>query len=107
MTDQLGKLGKLCSAFGAKTEKSEHRFYVRNRVNPIDLSDPNVYHKTEVVGGIAIHIPEYMLNDFLDMFSDRKFQDMEIRMNVPAVKKAYEHYKLLLNMCRGDNDAGY
>ena len=104
---QLDEITKLCDAFEGKATKSEHRFYVKTRVEPADYLKPLIDYKTEVVEATAIHIPNHKLDDFLDMFDDRKYQDMEIRLNVPAVKKAYEHYKLLLNMCRGDQDAGY
>lgn len=103
--NQLDELSRLCDAFEGKTTKSEHRFYVKTRVAPADYLKPLVDYKTEVVGAVAIHIPEHRLDDFLEIFDDRKYRDMEIRLNVPAVKKAYEHYKLLLNMCRGDFDA--
>lgn len=103
--NQLNEINKFCEAFDAKTEKSEHRFYVKTRVDPADYLKPIVDYRTEVVSAVAIHIPEHRLDDFLDMFDERRYRDMEIRLQVPAVKKAYEHYKLLLNMCRGDFDA--
>ena len=106
--NQLETLTEICSKFEARTEKSEHRFYKRQRDYSHNYTNKSlVDYQLEVVDAVAIHIPNHRLDDFLSMFDDRRYQDMEIRMNVPAVKKAYEHYKLLLNMCRGDNDAGY
>lgn len=60
----------------------------------------------ESVNGVAIHIPDDRVRDFVDFMSPRlKAKEMEIRANVPAVRKAYEHYKMLLLMCGGDYNA--
>lgn len=75
-------------------------------VNWSDYNDPQVDYKTETVDAVAIHIPIHKLDDFLGSVSDRQYQEMEIRMNVPAVKIAYERYQMLLKMCGGDY-AGY
>ena len=56
--------------------------------------------------GVAIHIPDYKMDDFLSCITDHKLKELEVRNSVPAVKKAYEQYKLLLKMC-GVDDAGY
>jgi len=65
-------------------------------------------YRFETIGGVAIHIPDDKVQDFVSFMSPRlKAKEMEIRANVPAVQKAYEHYQLLLKMCGGDYDAGY
>lgn len=102
------ELDRLCDVFGGKATRSEYRFYIKNRVAPTDyLTQPLVDFKTDVVGATAIHIPDHMLDDFLRMFDERKYQEMEIRLGNSAVKKAYENYRLLLNLCKGDYNAGY
>jgi hypothetical protein len=71
-----------------------------------DFDDPNVHYNTEIVDAIAIHIPTHRIDDVLSMIDNQKYREMEIRDQVPAVKKAYEHYRMLLKMCGGDC-AGY
>jgi hypothetical protein len=75
-------------------------------VNWSDYNDPQVDYKTETVDAIAIHIPIYKLDDFVSAIDEQKYKEMEIRDNVPAVKLAYERYRLMLKMCGGDY-AGY
>ena len=100
-------LQNFCKAFDAHPEKSNRQFYRREVLNWSDYNDPNVHYKTETVEAVAIHIPIYKLEDFLSAIDERQYKEMEIRAAVPAVKKAYEQYKLLLTMCGGDFDARY
>jgi hypothetical protein len=97
---------RLCAVFNAEAERSHKRFYKRTKLDYIDYNDPNVHYKTEEMDAVAIHIPVHRVDDFLDMFTIQKYREMEIRDQVPAVKKAYEHYKMLLKMC-GVDDARY
>jgi hypothetical protein len=110
-------LQKCLRAFDAEAELSTKRFH-RAKKAPIDwYNDPNQAYvadyesafstRIETVDAIAIHIPHDRIDNFLEMFDDKKYQEMIIRDQVPAVKKAYEHYKLLLKMCGGDIDARY
>lgn len=100
-------LRRFCETFDAHPEKSDRRFYRRTRLDYTDYSDPNVQYATETVEAIAIHIPLYKLDDFLGVVDEQRYHEMAVRDNVPAVKKAYEHYKLLLKMCGGDYNARY
>ena len=100
-------LANFCKAFEAHPEKSARRFYRRSKINWTDYNDPNVHYETEEVEAVAIHIPIYKLDDFLSIVDEQRYRELEIRDQVPAVKKAYEQYKLLLKMCGGDFDARY
>ena len=71
-------------------------------VNWSDYNDSRVDYVTEKVDAVAIHIPIHKLDDFVSAIDEQKYKEMEIRDNVPAVKKAYENYQLLLKMCGGD-----
>lgn len=95
-------LTKFCEAFDAVPDRSDKRFYKRDIQSWSDYNDPNVYYKTETVDAIAIHIPVHKIDAFLSSVSERQYQEMEIRNNVPAVKIAYERYQMLLKMCGGD-----
>ena len=107
MTDRLKKLQKFCHMFEAHVEPSERRFYKRETIDFRQLSDTDFYTRTEEVRALAIHLPEHRIDDLLGFFDEQKFHEMKIRDNVPAVKKAYEQYRLLLKMCGGDFDARY
>ena len=100
-------LQDFCKAFDAHPEKSNRQFYRREVLNWSDYNDPNVHYKNETVEAVAIHIPIYKLPDLLSIGDEQKYRELDIRNSVPAVKKAYEHYKLLLKMCGGDFDARY
>jgi hypothetical protein len=100
-------LQQFCEGFNAVPERSDKRFYRKQRLNFIDYNNPDVEYKVETVEGVAIHIPIYKLEDFLSVVDEQRYKELTIRNQVPAVKKAYEHYKMLLRMCGGDYDAGY
>ena len=72
-----------------------------------DYEDTMPRYNVEEVEAVAIHIPIYKLDDFLSVVDEQKYKELYIRNSVPAVKKAYEHYRMLLKMCGGDYDAGY
>jgi hypothetical protein len=96
-------LAKFCEAFEAVPDHSDKKFYRRTMVSWSDYNvDPLVDYKTETVNAVAIHIPIHKLDEFVSSFDEQKYKEMEIRNNVPAVKKAYEQYRLLLKMCGGD-----
>lgn len=108
-------LYELSRYFEAHVDRSDRRFNVLRRrpvewyKDPVDstASDLDGYRsQIETVDAIAIHIPEHRVDDFLSCIDDRSIREMEIRNSVPAVKKAYEQYQLLLKMC-GYEDARY
>jgi hypothetical protein len=101
------QLADFCRAFDAIPERSDKKFYRRDRLAFTDYNNPEVQFKTETVDAIAIHIPLYRLDDFVSSIPAERWKEMEIREQVPAVKLAYERYKMLLKMCGGDYDAGY
>lgn len=108
MKKTIASLYDISRYLEAHIEKSERKFRVIKK-DPLDwYSDPNstavdsldAHHmRLEEVDAIAIHIPEHRVDDFLCLLDERKFKELEIRNQVPAVKKAYEHYKMLLLMC--------
>jgi len=107
-------LEKFCHNFDAFTEPSNRKFHRLNKLpiqfwtdDPALAPDFAYKHRIDTVEGVAIHIPIHKLDDFLSTVDDRKYKEMEIRANVPAVKLAYERYQMLLKMCGGDYDAGY
>jgi hypothetical protein len=99
-------LAKFCQVFEAVLDRSDKKFYRRTMMNWSDYNNPQVDYKTETVDAVAIHIPIHKLDDFLSVVDEQQYKELEIRANVPAVKKAYENYLLLLKMCGGDY-AGY
>lgn len=99
-------IGKLCAVFDAQAERSPRQFYKRTMLKCTDYNDPNVHYDTQVIDAVAIHIPTHRLDDFLDTIDEQKYRELEIRSRVPAVKLAYEQYRMLLKMCGGD-DARY
>lgn len=102
------QLQRFCEMFEAYPTESDRKFYKRTKIDSwSSYNDPSIHYHAEVVKAVAIHIPEHRIEDFLDVVVDEKrYLEMEIRNNVPAVKKAYEHYQLLLKMCGADY-AGY
>ena len=108
-------LYELSKYFEAHVEHSDRKFNVMKRQpiewyrDPADSTASDLYgfrQQVESVDAIAIHIPEHRVDDFLSCIDDSRVKEMEIRNNVPAVKKAYEQYRLLLKMC-GYEDARY
>ena len=81
-------------------------WYVDNECDT-DFNIHSYQQRVEVVDGVALHIPIHKLEEFLASIPEEKYREMEIRMAVPAVKKAYEQYRMLLKMCGGDYDARY
>ena len=110
-------LNKFCQAFDAVPHSSQKRFRRMKKmaanwwVNPKHngSEDFEISYDNEVVEieAIAIHIPVDRLDDFLGVVDEQRYKEIEIRNNVPAVKLAYERYKMLLKMCGGDYDARY
>lgn len=101
--------------FEAHAEPS-HKKYRRIVNDPLNWSVENYgdtdfsvqyNRRVEEVEMVSLHIPIYKLEDFLSSIPEQHYKEMEIRMAVPAVKKAYEQYQLLLKMCGGDFDARY
>jgi hypothetical protein len=99
-------LEKFCKVFDAHAERSPRQFYKASILDYTDYNDPNVQYKTEVIDAVAIHIPMHRLDDFLNIVEEQQYREIFIRNEVPAVKKAYEQYRMLLKMCGGD-DARY
>jgi hypothetical protein len=95
-------LQDFCKAFDAYPEPSDRKFYRQTRLDFVDYDRPEIDYKVETVEAVALHIPIYRLPDFLSIVDEQKYKELEIRDNVPAVKKAYEHYRMLLKMCGGD-----
>ena len=108
-------LHELSKHFEAYLEKSTRKFCRHKRHNiewytELDSTDSDIAEgyeiRVETVDGVAIHIPDHRVDDFLSCIDERRVREMEVRNAVPAVKKAYEHYRLLLKMCGGAEDAG-
>jgi hypothetical protein len=96
-------LEKLCRVFEAHAERSPRKFIKRTRLDYIDYNDPNVHYTTEEIDAVAIHIPIHRIDEFLNIVDEQTYKELYIRNEVPAVKKAYEHYRMLLRMCGGDS----
>lgn len=106
-------LYELSRYFEAHVDRSDRRFNVLRRrpvewyKDPVDSTASDLDGsriQVESVEAIAIHIPEHRVDDFLSCIDDSRMAEMEIRNSVPAVKKAYEQYRLLLKMCGYEND---
>lgn len=96
--------------FEGHVEPSQRRFrrIVSSPINwEQDTNTPYGTARYEEVEAVALHIPIYKLEEFLESIPEHHYREMEIRMQVPAVKLAYERYRMLLKMCGGDFDAGY
>jgi hypothetical protein len=96
-------LEKLCRVFEAHAERSPRKFIKRTRLDHIDYNDPNVHYTTEEIDAVAIHIPIHRIDEFLNIVDEQTYKELYIRNEVPAVKKAYEHYRMLLRICGGDS----
>ena len=100
---------KFCQAFDASVEESPKKFYkpithhVQDFASRANSELPTFQFRTEVVDAVALHIPAYRMNDFIDAINERQVQAIDIRHKYPAVKKAYDNYMLLLKMCGEDN----
>ena len=109
-------LQQFCKHFEAIPEPSPKKFR-RLTNHPIDWyvdneceTDFNIHsyqQRVEEVDAVALHIPIHKLEDFLSSIPEQHYIEMELRLQYPALKKAYEQYKLLLKMCGGDFDARY
>ena len=109
-------LQQFCKHFEAVPEPS-HKKFRRMVSHPVDWysdndcdTDFNIHsyqHRVEEVDAVALHIPIHKLEEFLASIPEQHYIEMELRMQYPALKKAYEQYKLLLKMCGGYPDAGY
>ena len=109
-------LQQFCKYFEAVPEPSQKKFQ-RITNHPVDWyvdhecdTDFNIHsyqRRVESVDAVALHIPIHKLEEFLAAIPEQHYKEMELRMQYPALKKAYEQYKLLLKMCGGDSDAGY
>ena len=100
-------LEKLCRVFEAHAERSPRKFVRHVKQDHTDYNDPNVHYTVEEMDAVAIHIPIHRIDEFLNIVDEQRYRELEIRANVPAVKKAYEHYRMLLRMFGGDFDARY
>ena len=105
-------LENFIKAFDGYVEPSQRKFHRPSRVETEWYnSDMDVFEsyqiRMETVDGVAIHIPIHKLEDFVGSIPEQHWKEMQIRMQVPAVKLAYERYRMLLKMCGGDFDAGY
>ena len=103
---------RFCDIFQATIETS-HKQY--RKIEPLpeswwQMEEYTIGHcvsypeqKIKTIQGIAIHLPEDRLSDLIRSADDSSmYKEMTIRDNVPAVKKAWEHYQMLLKMCGGD-----
>lgn len=100
---------QFCERFEAKIEPSERVWYQNQFPQypySIDRHSPIDYMTLEPIEVVAIHLPKNRLEDLFALLGNQKYQELKIREQVPAVKKAYENYRLLLKMCGGDAD-GY
>ena len=96
-------LQDFCRAFEAHPEKSNRKFIKHTITDVVDYNDPNVHYGVEEIEAVAIHIPLHRLDEFLNIVDEQKYKELSIRDKIPAVKKAYNHYKMLLKMCGGDD----
>ena len=81
-------------------------WWVNPQYNGSEDFEIAVKNEVEEIEAVAIHIPVDRLDDFLGIVDEQRYKELAIRNSVPAVKLAYERYKMLLKMCGGD-DAGY
>lgn len=98
---------KFCKVFNAEVLDSDRKFKRVKMPSWPDYENPDISYEVEELPAVAIHLPREKLKDFLSVVDEQRYKELEIRDQVPAVKKAYEHYKMLLNMCGGDYDARY
>lgn len=87
---------RICSLFDAIVEPSQKRF---RRIRHCDFSNIGEPEMIEDIEAIAIHIPKDKVEMFLDVFDDQRIKEFEIRSSIPAIEKAYNHYKMMIHMC--------
>jgi len=111
---ELSNKARFCESFQAIIEDSPRRFrrtkplpdtWWKDVAYTIGYEDRGLRPELEIedVKAVAIHLPEENLSDLLRIAATSNiYKEIEIRNNVPAVKKAWEQYQLLLKMCGGD-----
>jgi hypothetical protein len=98
---------RFCERFEAHIEPSKRVLYKYPFTTYPQSVDPYQYQQTiETIEAVAIHLPKDRLEDLFALLGNQQYLELKIREQVPAVKTAYENYKLLLKMCGGD-EGGY
>jgi hypothetical protein len=88
--------------FGAKVEQGTRRFI---RKAPLSLTNVYEYESkfmVEDMPSLTIHITEEEFEHMTQYMPGRIIRERNIREDIPAVKKAWDNYQLLLKMCGGD-----
>jgi hypothetical protein len=101
---------EFCERFEAQIGPSErviYKFQFPNYPYSVDHYDTIEYNTAPApIEAVAIHMPKDRLEDLFALLGSQQYRELKIREQAPAVKKAYENYRLLLKMCGGDAD-GY
>jgi hypothetical protein len=109
MSNNSSMQKQFCDLFDAQIEPSDRKFYkyqFPHHPYSIDHYDTIDYTAPAPIEAVAIHLPKDRLEDVFSLLGDRQYQELKIREQIPAVKKAYENYRLLLKICGGYPD-GY
>ena len=94
---------QFCKSFEASIEKSNKQYY-KYSFDPSNLdlgnfNPSNLDFTTRVpVEVIAIHMPKSHLGRLLGFFDQSDLDELMLRIEHPAVKKAWEQYVAILNL---------
>ena len=84
---------QFCKSFEASIEKSNKQYY------KYSFDPSNLDFTTQVpVEVIAIHMPKSHLDRLLGFFDQSDLDELMLRIEHPAVKKAWEQYVAILNL---------
>lgn len=88
--------------FRAKVEPGTHRFV--RKLQPTSWSAFNAPYemKVEEIPSLTIHISEEEFEHMTRYIPGRLIRERNMREDIPALKKAWDNYQLLLKMCGGD-----
>jgi len=89
--------------FGARVEPG-HRTFRRPIAVPnwsaYNIGDMNM--STEIIPSLTIHISEEEFEHMTQYMPGRIIRERNMREDIPALKKAWDNYQLLLKLCSGD-----
>ena len=84
---------QFCKSFEASIEKS-HKQYYKHSFDPDNLD----FTTRVPVDVVAIHMPKENLGRLLGFFDESNLDELMLRIEHPAVKRAWEQYVTILHL---------
>jgi len=85
--------------FGAKVEPGTRRFYIKRPLTNWSSFNYDTDFKVEDVPSMTIHISEEEFERMTQYMPGRITRERNLREDIPALRKAWDNYQLLLKMC--------